>query len=755
MNYLVRTVLVVALAALVSACASPEEKKAKKLEAGNALAAQQKHTEAILEYRNALKIDPQFAEARLQLAKAYEQTKDYARALKEYVRAADLMPDNADVQLSAARLLVLFKRFEDAKTRAESVLAKDPKNVQANLVLGSVLVGLEDVDGAIRQVEDAVALDPLEGATQTTLGILQLKKGDMARAETAFNEAVRLKPQSIEARVSLASFHWIQKRLPEAEYELKAALAIDPKSALVNRALSAFYLNSARPNEAEPYLKAVADTGDLRARLALADYYTALRRVDEATATLKAMEADKSIGGVATVRLAVLAYSQKRTAEAHAIIDGLIDRGGEMAQAKFMKGRFLLAEGRLDEAVEALRTALKVDPKLASAHYMLGNALSAKNDLAGAAEAYRAALELVPAAVPVQVQLARVSLLRGDTASSLSAATTALTQEPENPVARLLLVDGLLVKGDLPRAAEEIARLKAKYPKAATVYALEGKLRGSEGKLAEASRAFNQALTLDPNSIDALIGLAGVDLAQGNTVSTLARVETILQKRPGDPAVRMIAARAHLMAKDLPKAQATLEPLIAEHPSHIAAIGMLGDVYMAQGKPAQALERYQALTAIDPKSVPGHTMIGVIHQGQKRFAEAKKSYEAALEVSPDAAIAANNLAWMLADERQDLDRALTLAKRAESGRPNDPQVSDTIGWIYYQKQLPTLAVAPFERAVTLDPGNAEFQYHLGLAYARLGENAKARTHLQKALAIDANFSGATNARGVLSSLGTE
>jgi hypothetical protein len=42
-----------------------------------------------------------------------------------------------------------------------------------------------------------------------------------------------------------------------------------------------------------------------------------------------------------------------------------------------------------------------------------------------------------------------------------------------------------------------------------------------------------------------------------------------------------------------------------------------------------------------------------------------------------------------------------------------------------------------------------------LAYARIGENAKARTHLQKALAIDAKFNGATKARDLLSSLGTE
>ena len=77
-------------------------------------------------------------------------------------------------------------------------------------------------------------------------------------------------------------------------------------------------------------------------------------------------------------------------------------------------------------------------------------------------------------------------------------------------------------------------------------------------------------------------------------------------------------------------------------------------------------------------------MIGMIHQSQKRNAEAKKSYESALEASPNAAVAANNLAWILADERQDLDRALMLANQASALRPEDPQVFDTLGWVYMQ-----------------------------------------------------------------------
>ena len=101
---------IVAVVLVIAACSNPEEKKAQHVRTGDALVAQKKYAEAILEYRNALKIDEQFGEARLKLAKAYVETKDAGRALREYVRAADLLSENTEVQLSAARLRAALPR---------------------------------------------------------------------------------------------------------------------------------------------------------------------------------------------------------------------------------------------------------------------------------------------------------------------------------------------------------------------------------------------------------------------------------------------------------------------------------------------------------------------------------------------------------------------------------------------------------------------------------------------------------------------
>jgi Tfp pilus assembly protein PilF len=60
---------------LVVGCAQdPSVRKQKYLESGNEYFAEGKYPHAIIEYRNAVDIDPKFGEARKRLAQAYGRT---------------------------------------------------------------------------------------------------------------------------------------------------------------------------------------------------------------------------------------------------------------------------------------------------------------------------------------------------------------------------------------------------------------------------------------------------------------------------------------------------------------------------------------------------------------------------------------------------------------------------------------------------------------------------------------------------------
>jgi tetratricopeptide (TPR) repeat protein len=214
----------------------------------------------------------------------------------------------------------------------------------------------------------------------------------------------------------------------------------------------------------------------------------------------------------------------------------------------------------------------------------------------------------------------------------------------------------------------------------------------------------------------------------------------------------MLAASTYAAAGDLPKSEQALRKTIEIDASNFPAYGMLGRLYIAQRRLGDALKEFDELSKRQSRPVQAHTVAGIILEAQNNKAEARKRYEQALEIDPEMPVAANNLAWMTAENGGNLDIALQLAQTATRRLPDHPAVQDTLGWIYYKKGLPTLAVPPFEKSVEKDPGNPVYYYHLGLAYARSGDLPKARKALQQALGLAPDFPGAADARQVLASL---
>ncbi len=126
-----------------------------------------------------------------------------------------------------------------------------------------------------------------------------------------------------------------------------------------------------------------------------------------------------------------------------------------------------------------------------------------------------------------------------------------------------------------------------------------------------------------------------------------------------------------------------------------------------------------------------------------------KTYDGLLSDTPSAAIAANNLAYLYLDRNEQLDRALQLAQTAKQHLPDNPDVSDTLGWAYYKKGMAALAIPPLEFSVQKDGKNALYLVHLGFAYAKAGRVAESRNMLEQALKLKADVEGAEEARAML------
>ena len=392
-----RAWLVVAL--LVGACShDPVARSASYVTSGDGYTAKQQFARAILEYRNAIKERPDWAEPHYKLARAYEASGDPIKAYGEYSRTADLEPANVDAQLKAGNLLLSAGEFDRARTRAELALKTAPNSAPANILLGNALAGLNETAKAVKQIEQALALDPSYAPAWSALGAAQFAGGSREQAGAAFAKAVELAPRSIDARLALANYHWAKGDVQHAEQALTQALAIESSNAAVHRALALFYLATRRAAEAEPHFKALA--AQPGGELALADYYSGIDRRDDALKVLHRIEAgsDKSDSRAARLRIATLEYSAGHKAEAHKLVDAVIAEKPRNVDARLAKARMLLGDGKADEAAVHAKEAVKLEPESPASQYTLGLTAMARNDTTGAEQAFQEVLKINPRA---------------------------------------------------------------------------------------------------------------------------------------------------------------------------------------------------------------------------------------------------------------------------------------------------------------------------------------------------------------------
>ncbi len=141
------------------------------LEAGRLLLAQNKLADALTEFREALRLQPDSAEIHEALSAALFQKGDLDGAIAEYRRAILLGQDSAG----------------------------------AHIGLGLALYVQGDLNGAIAEYRQAVRLDPDDVNSRMLLGNALAKSPDLAAALTEFREAVRLRPDSAPAHDALGS----------------------------------------------------------------------------------------------------------------------------------------------------------------------------------------------------------------------------------------------------------------------------------------------------------------------------------------------------------------------------------------------------------------------------------------------------------------------------------------------------------------------------------------------------------------------
>jgi tetratricopeptide (TPR) repeat protein len=547
-----RIVVAPLLALLVAGCSrDPAAASRRYVESGDRYARDGKYKEAAIEYRNAIKKTPDSVEAHTRLADVAARANDPATAIGEVLRIAELKPDDVVAQVRAGSVFLLAGRFDSARERAEAALRVDGTDAGAHILLGQALAALHDPK----------------------------------KSEASFRDAVRVAPQSIEAHVALGSYLWSSNRAKDAEAELRRGVELGPANPAANRALALFYMAARRAADAEPLWKTVAERegGD---PFALADFHASQGKLRDSERELRELLARPALADAARLRLSGVLYSLGDRAAAHEMVNAVLAHDGRSLPALLIRARFLVADGKLDEALAAAQSARSAAPDSADAAFLEGRVHAAKQNPERAVQSFQEALKLNPSAAPAAAAIAEIRLADGHAEDAIEWASKARTAQPGDLGVRLLLVRALSGAGQLERAEREAREALTLWPDAAIVHSELG----------------------------------------------------------------MLEAQAYASSGASDKAEQTLKGIISKDPSNLQAFTMLGRVYLTQGRLDAAREEFARIAARAPNAIGARTMIAMILQTQGRKAEARKGYETILAAHPRAAVAANNLAWMYLEE---------------------------------------------------------------------------------------------------------
>ena len=214
--------------------------------------------EGVLLLERAVALDPSFARAWAQLARAYlsgyeggfvapgQRSIEAATALagKAARRAVELAPASGFAHAALARYLVMNDQDAEALASASKAVELSPDDPECLLTLAAMLRLTGRADEALLPTRRALALDPRNWRMRIEAGRTFDTNGDMKGALAQYGEAIRLEPEIVHGyQLAGVTLSYMIGREDEALRFLQRAAALDPGNLMIRRRLLIGYLS--------------------------------------------------------------------------------------------------------------------------------------------------------------------------------------------------------------------------------------------------------------------------------------------------------------------------------------------------------------------------------------------------------------------------------------------------------------------------------------------------------------------------------
>lgn len=292
-----------------------------------------------------------------------------------------------------------------------------------------------------------------------------------------------------------------------------------------------------------------------------------------------------------------------------------------------------------------------------------------------------------------------------------------------------------------------------------------------KGDLEGARQAYEQALKIAPNRVDARANLGLVSLNLGRNEKAIEHFRLALTLQPDLPSVRMFLGLAHFRANQIEAAQRELTMVLQAQPGHPQALHLLGLCLLKLDRIEDGIHALEAALQANPNNADAAYTLATAYVGsgeiekaeallegplrEKTSAEAhlvrgsilnaRKNAKAALEELTRARQLNERLptlqtqlgyAYLLVPEYEKAASAFMLALKQD---PNDYHANAYLGWLHIQEKRYPQATERLLLALRQKPENATILYQLGQLQQINGQVEMAVTTLERAVKLRPDF----------------
>jgi tetratricopeptide (TPR) repeat protein len=328
-------------------------------------------TQAIAGLEQVLAIEPRFLRALLDLADLYVRDRQWNKAAESYERAASENPANIDLQLRRAVALVNGGRAAAARDVLREVEKAKPGEARVLLLRVDVERSLHDYDEAERTARRLIELQPTQVFGPQALARVYADRRQFREVVATLEPLVSKSPASGEParatlpmRLALANAYQELREFDKAIATIEAGRRDGQDEAALDASLAQTYTAADQPAKAAEVASAARarHPDDLRFLSLEANARLLAGERDRAIALYQRVLGERGDNPQLHVAFAGLLLEAREFGRAEQVLAAAGEKFPREIAIPFQLGAVLEEQRRYDEAEQAFRRALAIDP---------------------------------------------------------------------------------------------------------------------------------------------------------------------------------------------------------------------------------------------------------------------------------------------------------------------------------------------------------------------------------------------------------